>query len=213
MKKTTLCIVAFLVLFLMFGVCNAQAQADLRAFDGKWLQMTIQEQKGLSFINGHDSTDTPGSWANRKHQLYACIDVQDSGVPNERANLRFYDKDGKAMGWGVMSWDAGTDLNFLGSIGCDIATDVTYVPGPDGLPAPDSLHDLRVNTYVSVKGTDIERIKIQALGGMGWTEIPTTTETTGNYAGFGIKLSGKSITGKKIPTFTITPACGEIVFP
>ena len=64
MKKTTLCIVAFLVLFLMFGVCNAQAQADLRAFDGKWLQMTMQEQKGLSFMNGHDSTDTPGSWAN-----------------------------------------------------------------------------------------------------------------------------------------------------
>jgi hypothetical protein len=213
MKNVLLCIGAVTVLFLVIGVYTAQAQGDLRGFDGRWLQITIQEQKGLSFTMGQDSTETPGKWANRKHQLYACVDVRDKGVANEKANLRFYDSDGRAKGYGSIYWDAGTNLEFLGTISGRLAIDVTYVPGPNGLPTQESLYDLVADAYSSVKGKDIERIVIQSLGGWGWTEIPTTTETTGIYAGFGINLTGKILTGNRIPKFTITPACGEIVFP
>jgi hypothetical protein len=116
------------------------------------------------------------------------------------------------MGYGSLNWESGTNLDFVNNFAFYLATDVTYVPGTDGKPTQDSLYDLRVNATASIKGTGIEKVKIQSFTGEGWTEIPTTTETTGNYAIFAVSLKGKPATENKIPPFTITPACGAMVW-
>jgi hypothetical protein len=108
MKKTTLCIGAFLVLFLMFGVYTAQAQADLRAFDGKWVKGT------LSTKNGYTATSlAPEKIANTKKQFYACMMVDPANA--DRISLSLYDKNGVYQNiGGYIDWQAGDNNDFVG---------------------------------------------------------------------------------------------------
>lgn len=207
MKKVSLCIGIFLALFLVFSGYTAQAQ-NLSAFDGTWLKLTIKPQKGLEFT-GLDSTSAPRKMQARADTWYACADI-DVAFPNV-AYLRFFDREGTAIGSGSLYWDAGTNLEFMGYLEAAIATDVTYIPGIDGFPTVDSLTDTAVYGYVNVAGKSIDKIKIKSISGEGYIQAPDATETTGMYAGFGYTLSGGFTKDKKIPT--ITPACGAIVFP
>lgn len=211
MKKISLCISVFVILFLAVGVYTAQAQADLSAFDGTWLKLTVKPQKGLEFT-GYDSTAAPDKMKAGAEQIYACMDV-DSTNPEgglEQAYLRLFDKQGTAIGYGTLSWDAGTNLEFMGYLRAFIATDVTYVPNPDtGFPVELSW-DTYLYGYVSVTGQSADKIKIKSISGEGYIQASDVTETTGRYAGFGYILNGGFTKDKKIPQ--ITPACGELVW-
>lgn len=208
MKKVSLfCIGIVIGLFLTVGVYTAQAQ-DLSAFNGTWLKLTVKPQKGLEFT-GYDSTSAPGKMKASAGNFYACVDV-DEASPTP-VYLRLFDKEGTAVGYGYLFWDAGTNLEFLGYLEASLADDVAYVPGIDGFPAEGSLTDTYLQGYVNVVGKAADKIKIKSVSGEGWIQSPDATETTGTYAGFGYTLNGGIAKGKKIPQ--ITPACGEMVFP
>lgn len=207
MKKLSLCVGLFTVFFLVVGAYTAQAQ-DLSGLNGAWLKLNVKPQKGLEFT-GFDSTAAPEKMKARAGALYVCVDV-DEAAPNP-AYLRFFEKDGTAIGNGTLYWDAGTNLEFLGYIEANLAIDVTYVPGVDGFPAIDSLTDTSIYGYVSVAGKSVEKIKIKSVSGEGYIQDPDATATTGTYAGFGYTLNGGSMNDKKTPM--ISPACGSMVFP
>lgn len=191
----------------MVGTYTAQAQT-FTGFDGTWLKLTIKPQRGLEFT-GYDSTSAPAKMRASALNAYACIDV-DENAPNP-AYLRFYNRSGTAVGNGVLYWDAGTNLEFLGYLEASLATNVAYVPGDDGFPTDSTLTDTYVYGYVSVKGKTVDKIKIQSVSGEGYIQSPGATATQGTYAGFGYVLNGGSTKDKNIPT--ITPACGAIIFP
>jgi len=208
MKKVSLfCIGVVVGLFLTVGVYTAQAQ-DLSSFNGAWLKLTVKPQKGLEFT-GYDSTSAPRKMQARGGSGYVCVDI-DEAAP-QTGYLRFFEKDGTPMGDGILHWDAGTNLEFLGYLEASLADEVDYVPGIDGFPAEDSLTDTYLQGYVNVAGKAADKIKIKSVSGEGWIQSPDATETTGTYAGFGYTLNGRVAIGKKIPQ--ITPACGEMVFP
>jgi len=208
MKKVSLfCIGIVIGLFLTVGVYTAQAQ-DLSAFNGTWLKLTVKPQNGLEFT-GYDSTSAPGKMQARGGIVYVCVDVDEA--ESSKGYLRFFEKDGTPMGEGILHWDAGTNLEFLGYLEASLADDVAYVPGIDGFPAEGSLTDTYLQGYVNVSGKAADKIKIKSVSGEGWIQSPDATETTGTYAGFGYKLNGGIAKGKKIPS--ITPACGSMVFP
>lgn len=208
MKKFLLCIGAFLVLFLVIGVYTAQAQGDLRDFDGTWLKLTVNFKKGLEFA-GYHSTDAPQKMKSSAYNIYACMD-SDGVQVNDTAYLRYFDKDGTAIGWGTLSWAAGTNLDFLGYLSFYIATNLIYIPGPDGFPADASITDTSLYGAVSVKGKAVDKIKIQSISGIGDIQAPGAVVTTVTYAGFGYIVNGGFTKDKKIPT--ITPACGDLFF-
>jgi hypothetical protein len=209
MKKVSFCIGVFMVLFLAFGVYAAPAQqGDLRDFNGTWLKLTIKPQKGLEFTTGYNSTDAPAKMKASAGNIYACMDVDDQGIANGQAYLRLFDKEGTTIGYGWINWDAGTNLEFLGYLYAYIASDTTYTAGVEG--SPGSVLDTWLYGYVSVKGKEVDKIKIQSVSGEGYTYAPDSTETTGNYAGFGYILNGGFTKDNKIPE--ITPACGAIDF-
>lgn len=208
MKKVSLfCIGVVVGLFLTVGVYTAQAQ-DLSSFNGAWLKLTVKPQKGLEFT-GYDSTAAPRKMQARRGSVYVCVDI-DEAAP-QTGYLRFFEKDGTPMGDGILHWDAGTNLEFLGYLEASLADEVDYVPGIDGFPAEDSLTDTYLQGYVNVARKAADKIKIKSVSGEGWIQSPDATETTGTYAGFGYTLNGGVAKGKKIPQ--ITPACGEMVFP
>jgi len=209
MKIFSIFIGIFMILFFVTGIHSAQAQGDLRGFDGKWLKLIVKPQKGLEFAS-FDSTTAPQKMKVSAYKIYACMDVEDSNTANESAFLRFFGQDGKPIGYGWLTWETGTNLDFLGYLDATIATNVTYTPGADGFPSMYSVTDSNLYGYVSVNGSSIEKIKIQSVSGEGYIEAPDTTETIGTYAVFGYTLKGGFTKDKKIPT--PTPACGAIVF-
>ena len=208
MKKVSILIGIVVALFFVMGSYNVQAQ-NLNALNGTWLKMTIKPQKGLEFT-GYDSTSLPRKMKTRGGSLYVCVDVDVNA--QYAAYLRFFEKDGTPMGDGLLEWDAGTDLQFLGYIRASLAGDVHYVPGDDGFPAMGSQTDTYLQGYVKVAGKTADKIKITSISGEGWIQSPGATETTGTYAGFGYTLKGSITKGKKIPMI-LPPACGAMVFP
>jgi hypothetical protein len=112
MKKTSLCIGAFLVLFLVIGVYTAQAQQDppypaLTQMNGKWLQMS-GSIKGYDFGEWKSTTAIPDKFSYTFSQQYACVSYEyDSPVIN--ATLIVYDKEGTQIGVGNVYWESGTD--------------------------------------------------------------------------------------------------------
>ena len=208
MKKVSICFGVAVVLFLLIGSYTAQAQ-DLSAFDGTWLKLTVKPQKGLEFT-GLDSTSAPEKMTASAGNFYACVDV-DEASPTP-VYLRFFDKEGAAVGYGYLYWDAGTNLQFMGYFEAYISDEVQYVAGEDGFPGVGSLTDVYLYGFVNVAGKAVDKIKIKSISGEGYIQSPDATATTGTYAGFGYTLNGGFAKGKKIPT-GITPACGEMVFP
>jgi len=206
MKKVSILIGIAVALFFVMGSYNVQAQ-NLSALDGTWLKMTVKPQKGLEFT-GYDSTSLPRKMKTRGGSLYVCVDV-DVNAPYA-AYLRFFEKDGTPMGDGLLHWDAGTNLQFLGYLEASLGVDVGYLAGEDGFPAEGSLTDTYLKGYVNVAGKTADKIKITSISGEGWIQSPDATETTGTYAGFGYTLKGSITKGKKTPM--ILPSCGAMVF-
>jgi hypothetical protein len=202
MKKVSLYTGAFLVLFLMIGVYTAQA-GDLRAWDGTWLKMTIKAQKGVEFT-GYDSTAAPKKMNAGAEKYYVCMNVDQAVEDNALALLTFFDKDGVASGYGFITWDAGTDLDFVGFMSTNTATDVSYIA------ADYSPYDTSTYGPISVKAKDVEHAKFQSMGGTsGRLQASTVTETTGDYAVFGVNINGTIAKGSNIPS----ASCGWETLP
>ena len=207
MKKVSLCIGIVIAFFLVICSYTAQAQ-DLSAFNGAWLKMTVKPQKGLEFT-GLDSTTAPEKMKAGAGNFYACVDV-DEAAPTP-VYLRLFNKEGTAVGYGYLYWDAGTNLQFMGYLEAYISDEVQYVAGEDGFPGVGSLTDVYLYGFVNVAGKAVDKIKIKSISGEGYIQSPDATATTGTYAGFGYTLNGGYTESRKLPT--ITPACGEMVFP
>lgn len=193
MKKILLCIGAFLVLCLMFGVYAVQA-GDLRAWDGTWLQITIKAQKGVKFT-GYDSTAAPDKLNAGAEKYYACMNVDQTVEDNALVLLTLFDKEGVASGYGFITWDAGTDLDFVGLMMTYTAKDVAYIAADYGP------YDTSTYGPIRVKAKDVEHAKFQSMGGTsGRLQSSTVTETDGDYAVFGVNINGTVAKGSNIPS-------------
>ena len=107
MKKVSLCIGAFMVLLLVVGVYTAQAQADLSAFDGLWLQDSSQYRNIV--IAGAIGSDTlPERGANEAYRNYTCMEVDPANA--DTINLyRYYGNGDYAGKYGYLYWQSGTN--------------------------------------------------------------------------------------------------------
>lgn len=114
MKKPSLCIGVFLVLFLMINVNTVQAQADLTAYDGFWLKDTTKFRNVVwGGIAGSETVPERGG--NEIYKTYTCMSV-DPGTP-DTINLSTYDKDGNPFGIsGSLTWHSGTNTEFLATL-------------------------------------------------------------------------------------------------
>jgi len=114
MKKLSLCIGVFAVLFLMIAVYTAQAQGDLTAYNGLWLK-DVSKYRNVVWGGLAGSVTAPVKGNNVTNTTYTCMSV-DPATPGT-IKLRTYDKDGTYWGIsGFLWWHSGTDREFLADI-------------------------------------------------------------------------------------------------
>ena len=113
MKKLSLCIGVFVVLFLMMDLYMAQAQVDLTAYDGLWLKNSTK-LRNMIYAGADGSTTIPERGPNEAYREYTCMSVDDAnpGI----INLSVYNRYGEYMLYGYLSWLSGTNEDFLGSV-------------------------------------------------------------------------------------------------
>jgi len=128
MKKASLCIGVFLVLFLLVGSYSAQAATlyDIPAFEalnGKWLKITWT-------IKGADAEaygEVPERFS-EKHTAWACAywdptfdwDLYGDDDPPASLDLSFYNEELDFVGSGLMWLSAGTIDNWSGRLKMDM---------------------------------------------------------------------------------------------
>jgi hypothetical protein len=114
MKKVSLCIGAFMVLFLVVGVYTAQAQADLSAFDGLWLQ-DLSKFRYMVIAGAIGSETLPERGANEAYRNYTCMEVDPANAGT--INLYTYYRNGDpAPIYGYLYWQSGTNEDFFGKV-------------------------------------------------------------------------------------------------
>ena len=114
MKKLSLCIGVFLVLFLMINVYTVQAQGVLTAYNGFWLKDTTKFRNVIwGGIAGSETVPEKGG--NETYKTYTCMSV-DPGTP-DTINLSTYNKDGDYLKVsGSLTWHSGTNSEFLDTL-------------------------------------------------------------------------------------------------
>ena len=114
MKKVSLRIGAFLVLFLVIGVYTAQAQVDLSAFNGLWMQDSVKF-RNVVYAGAVGSAIVPERGVNEAYKEYMCMEV-DPANP-DTINLYTYNKYGKYISvYGYLYWQSGTNSDFFGYV-------------------------------------------------------------------------------------------------
>ncbi len=114
MKKLSLCIGVFLVLFLMINVYTVKAQADLTAYNGQWLK-DVSKYSNMVWGGLPGSETIPVKGRNETYTTYTCMSV-DPATP-DTINLRTYDKYGNYLNIsGSLWWHSGTNTEFLASM-------------------------------------------------------------------------------------------------
>jgi len=201
MKKATMCIGVFLILFLAVGVYAVQAVvAD--GLNGTWLKFT-GSLKGMEFANGPGSEEA-GRNDNDSIRLYGC--AVDGPFFDNQFFVQFYEKANTAIpaGVGVFEKNAGSADKFVGWLNMRLMED--YNPA-----APDTYTD-----NISVPGEmtinrnrldNIDKIRFRSFGGHGEKR---PTNPPGPYTGYTLygvkKLNGQSATAKSLP-FDENTAC------
>ena len=166
MKKVSLCIGAFLVLFLISGVYNAQSQdyAVLNQMNGKWLKFN-GSVKGYDFGVFHDPAGKADKFQGTLNQIYACVSYNPA---NETADMYVYDKAGTQTGWGVLYWESGTTDDWLSWI------DLHLVSTGDPYPANNT--DVFLWAPVITKTTNsAEKGSFKAFGLQGYINDNATS--------------------------------------
>jgi len=189
MKKLTICIGVFMVLFLAVGVYTAQAQVT--GLNGTWLKFT-GKLKGMEFSGGPGSTGE-GRNDNDSFKLYGC--VVDGPYYDNQFFVQLYEKERTATraGDAVFQKSAGTEDKFAGWFNMKLMED--YNPlNPD-----------EYSTSVSAPGEMTirnDKIKFKSFGGQ------AEKEPAGAYRGYalyGVKLDATTATAKSLPFDESTP--------
>jgi hypothetical protein len=122
MKRDLFHIGAFLVLFLVTGVCSAQAEADLTAFNGQWIK-DYTKFRNMVYAGADGSETVPERGWNEIYKNYTCMTVDSDNKGT--INLRSYDSQGNDVGiYGSIKWHSGTNSEFFGSV--EIFSDAGY---------------------------------------------------------------------------------------
>jgi len=190
MKKFSLCIGAFLVLFLMFGGYTAQAQGDLQEFNATWLKFS-GKATGSELAGGEGST-SPAQKDNGSIQLYGCV----VGFPEGPALIQVYEKDSTAnrAGWGTFSKKGGTADKFIGWFHLRTSDEGWSAVNPN---------DYTTDTYVPGEMTaKNEKLNFKGYGGQAEKKPATGYD---GYALYGVKLGAKTATARSLPFDETTP--------
>jgi hypothetical protein len=190
MKKTTMGIGVFMVLFLVVAAYTAQAQVtDL---NGTWLKFT-GTMKGKVFADGPGSAEE-GKNDDGSIKLYGCV-VDSPVFFDNQFFVQVYEKQKTAIraGAAVFQKSAGTEDKFAGWFSMKLMEGY--------IPADPSVY----STSASAPGKmTIKKDKIDFKGFGGQAE-----KVGGNYTGYalyGVKLNAKTVTAKNLP-FNEATAC------
>jgi hypothetical protein len=196
MKKISICIGVFMVLFLAVGVYTAHAQVT--GLNGTWLKFT-GKLKGMEFSGDPGSTEK-GRNDNDSIKLYGC--VVDGPYYDNQFFVQLYEKEKTAIraGDAVFQKSAGTEDKFAGWLNMRLIED--YNP----------LNPNEYTTSVSAPGEmTIKNDKINFKGFGGQAEKEPARTYTG-YALYGVKLDAKTATAKSLPFDESTPCpAGNII--
>ena len=199
MKKLTICIGVFMVLFLAVGVYTAQAQVT--GLNGTWLKFT-GKLKGMEFSGGPGSTGE-GRNDNDSFKLYGC--VVDGPYYDNQFFVQLYEKEKTAIraGDAVFQKSAGTEDKFAGWLSMKLMEG--YNP----------LNPNEYTTSVSAPGEMTiknDKIKFKAFGGQAEKQPAEPAGTYAGYALYGVKLDAKTATAKSLPFDEATPCpAGNII--
>jgi hypothetical protein len=201
MKKATMCIGFFIVLFLAVGVYTVQAVvAD--GLNGTWLKFT-GSLKGMEFAEGPGSEEA-GRNDNDSIKLYGC--VVDGPFFDNQFFVQFYEKASAATpaGVGVFEKKAGTADKFAGWFTMNLMEG--YVPA-----TPDIYTDtISVPGEMTIKRNNLGNINKINFKGFGGHGEKRPTNPPGPYTGYALygvkKLNGQSATAKSLP-FDENTAC------
>jgi|GEM_PF-1108581 len=191
MKKATMCIGVFIVLFLAVGVYTVQAEVT-SGLNGTWLKFT-GSFKGMEFAGGPGS-ENAGRNDSDSITLYGC--VVDGPFFDNQFFVQFYERASTATpaGVGVFEKKAGTADKFAGWFTMnlmegyvpatpDIYTDTISVPG-----------EITINRN---RLDNIDKIKFRGFGGQ------AKKEPAGSYTGYALygvkKLNAKTATAGSLP--------------
>ena len=115
MKRVSLCIGVFLVLFL--GISNYTVQAqDLSGFNGQWLNVTLKMQNVWA-TDGSGTTAVPEKIKNTAEKFYAC-----ARAGGGSATLYLFNREGTFIPDFTIhiGWIAGTDDDFVANLNISI---------------------------------------------------------------------------------------------
>jgi hypothetical protein len=194
MRKFSVCIGAFMVVFVLLGVYADTLQAqvpDLTIWNGKWIKMSFKASKGLLF-SGADSTSGPVGKVGGSGTYYACAT---NVALSDAVNLTIYesvDRLAILVGSGFIQWDTGSNTYWVGS--ADFAIDVVAQD-------PNIYAGAAVVVQGTLDGATLKSGKLQSMGGYGRGD---DFYTGGDYAVFGASIKGTVVT--KLP-FSPVPAC------
>ncbi|MBP1746545.1 MAG: hypothetical protein H6Q54_1160 [Deltaproteobacteria bacterium] len=201
MKKATMCIGVFIVLFLAVGVYMVQAEVT-SGLNGTWLKFT-GSLKGMEFVEGPGSEEA-GRNDNDSIKLYGC--AVDGPFFDNQFFVQFYEKASTATpaGVGVFEKKAGTADKFAGWLNMRLMED--YDPA-----APDTYTDnISVPGEMTIKRNNLDNINKINFKGFGGHGEKRPTNPQGPYTGYALygvkKLNGQSATAKSLP-FDENTAC------
>jgi hypothetical protein len=188
MKKGLVCIGAFLVLFLMFGVYSAQAMSysALTQLNGKWLKMS-GSAKGVTYTEFQAEAAAVDTFTFNFKDHFACIA---HNPVNDYGYLNVYDKAGKQIGVGYLYFHGGTAEQWTGRFEVYLAVGIYDDYATDGT-------NLTAFSIVNVKiKDDASNGSIKGVGGYGYADYLWTAN---DYSDMIVKINAKIIAAGKLP--------------
>jgi hypothetical protein len=197
MKKYSICIGVFLVLFLAVGVYTAEAQVT--GLNGTWLKLS-GKLKGMEFSGGPGSTED-GKNDKGSVKLYGC--VVDGPFFDNQFFTQLYEKERTAIraGDAVFQKSAGTEDKFAGWFSMKL------MEGYNPLNPDEYATSVSSPGEMTIKN---DKIKFKGFGGQ--AEKRPAGAYTG-YALYGVdKLDAQTATAKSLPFGEATPCpAGNII--
>jgi len=198
MKKATMCIGVFIVLFLAVGVYTVQAEVT-SGLNGTWLKFT-GSFKGMEFAGGPGS-ENAGRNDSDSITLYGC--VVDGPFFDNQFFVQLYERVRTATraGAAVFQKSAGTANGFAGWFSMKLMDD--YNPA-----APDIYTTtILAPGEMTINRGSTDKIKFKGFGGQVEKEPAVPAGVYTGYALYGVKrLNAKTVTARSLP-FNEATAC------
>ena len=198
MKKCLLCISAFLAFIFVIALCADIAQAqpippDLSIWIGKWVKMSIKATKGVLYEGSGSANPSIGKVSGGS-TYYACI----SPYNDDTIYMTIYesvDRSAIEVGAGTVTWDVGSNTDWVGSL----SGDINAIPTDPNLNFFGPL--LLKGTFQSGSTTVLSKGTIRSIGTYGNGYYPSYNL---NFGWFGVTLKGSLVA--KLP-FSPVPVC------